>query len=99
CSSDLTQLAEALTSLRQVRVTRSQLDTNKEELKNMNREDCREVLSLARFDYLYFRRHRRSLLAVFKALRRIPGNISMIQRRRVLAVEVLATSVESRARL
>ncbi len=51
----------------------------------MNREDCREVLSLTRFDYRYFRRHRRSLLAVFKALRRIPGTISMIQRRRVLA--------------
>ncbi len=65
----------------------------------MNREDCREVLSLARFDYRYFRRYRRSLLAVFKALRRIPGTISMIQRRRVLAVEVRATSVESRARL
>ena len=46
----------------------------------MNREDCREVLSLARFDYRYFRRHRRLLLAVFKALRRIPGTISMIQR-------------------
>ena len=80
----MTQLAEALTSLRQLRVTRSQLDTKKEELKNMDREDCREVLSLARFDYRYFRRHRRSLLAVFKALRRVPGTISMIQRRRVL---------------
>jgi len=51
----------------------------------MNREDCREVLSLARFDYRYFRRHSRSLLAVFKALRGAPGTISMIQRRRVLA--------------
>ena len=90
----MTQLAEALTALRQVRVTRSQLDTNKEELKNMNREDCREVLSLARFDYRYFRRQHRSLLAVFKVLRRIPGTISMIQRRRVLAVEVRATSVK-----
>ncbi len=63
----------------------------------MNREDYREVLSLARFDYRYFRRHRRSALAVFKALRRVPGTISMIQRRRALAAEVRATSVESRA--
>ena len=51
----------------------------------MNREDYREVLSLARFDYHYFRRHHRSLLAVFKALRRVPGTISMIERRRVSA--------------
>lgn len=65
----------------------------------MNREDCREVLSLAYFDYRYFRRHRRSLWAVFKALRRVPGTISMIQQRRVLAVEVRASSEESRARL
>jgi hypothetical protein len=32
---------EAATSLQQVHVTRSRLDTNKEELNNMNREDCR----------------------------------------------------------
>jgi len=65
----------------------------------MNCEDCREVLSLAHFDYRYFRRRRRSLLAVFKALRRIPGTISMIQRRESLAVEVRAITAESRARL
>ena len=57
-----TPLAEAATSLQQKCVTGSQLDTNKEELKNMNREECREILSLACFDYRYFRRHRRSLL-------------------------------------
>ncbi len=65
----------------------------------MNREDCREVLSLAHFDYRYFRRYRNWPLALFEALRRVPGTIAMIQRRRVLAVEVRATSVESRARL
>ncbi len=65
----------------------------------MNSEDWREVLSLALSDYRYFRRYRRSLLAVFKALRRIPGTISMIQRRKVLAVVVRATGLESRARI
>ena len=63
----------------------------------MNREDSREVLSLARFDYRYFRRHRRSLLAVFKALRRIPGTISMIQRRRVLAKYELQARITTKA--
>ena len=98
-SGRATPLAEAATSLQQIRVTGSQLDTKKEELKNMNREECREILSLACLDYRYFRRHRRSFLAVFQALHRIPGTISEIQRRRVLAVEVGATSVESRPRL
>ena len=66
----------------------------------MNREDCREALLLARSDYRYFRRYCHSLLAQFKALRRVPGSIAMIQRRKVLARAALdANRITSEARV
>ncbi len=63
----------------------------------MSGEDCREVLSLARSDYRYFRRYRHSMLALFKALRGVPGTIAMIQQRKVLARTAVDTG-RSRSR-